>query len=70
VAEADDRCPRCGGRFHCGANDAKPCACNTIHLDAPTLDALRASYSVCLCLRCLTELEAGAPLDREPSSGP
>ena len=51
-----DTCPRCGGAFHCGANDAAPCACTTIRLDAATLAGLRERYTACLCLRCLAEL--------------
>jgi len=56
----DDRCPRCGGAFHCGVNDAGPCACTGVTLDAATLAALRASFNVCLCLRCLREVHATA----------
>ncbi len=54
----DDTCARCGGAFHCGADDPAPCACTTLELDAPTLARLRARYSSCLCLRCLAELAA------------
>ena len=57
-----DRCPRCGGGFHCGMADAGPCACTTVSLDAATQAALRERYSGCLCLRCLLEL--GTPADR------
>lgn len=53
---ATDRCPRCGGGFHCGMADAGPCACTTVILDAATLAALRERYSGCLCQRCLLEL--------------
>jgi hypothetical protein len=41
-------------------NDAAPCACTTLALDAPTLAALRASYAGCLCLACLGEVAAAA----------
>ncbi|HZT55126.1 MAG TPA: cysteine-rich CWC family protein [Burkholderiaceae bacterium] len=51
-----DRCPRCGEMFDCGANDAAPCPCTTLALDAKTLADLRARYTGCLCLRCLAEL--------------
>ena len=34
---AADRCPRCGQGFHCGANDAGPCPCSTLALDASLL---------------------------------
>jgi len=53
---AQVRCPRCGGAFHCGANDAQPCACTTIALDAATLAALRERHLGCLCLRCLAQI--------------
>ena len=51
----DSRCERCGGAFHCGANDPEPCACTRIALDATTLARLRQAYTGCLCLRCLAE---------------
>jgi hypothetical protein len=63
AAVNDDRCPRCGGGFHCGMNDAGPCPCADIALDAPLQQRLRERYRGCLCLRCLRELQAGAPLD-------
>jgi|APLow6443716910_1056828.scaffolds.fasta_scaffold201146_2 hypothetical protein len=56
---AADRCPRCGGAFHCGMNDAAPCPCTGIVLDAATLAQLRQRYSGCLCLACLHSLAAG-----------
>lgn len=59
-----DRCPRCGGPFHCGAQDPGPCPCTTVPLDAAQLEALRRQYTGCLCLRCLHEL-AGAESDGE-----
>jgi len=52
----DTRCPRCGGEFHCGANDAAPCACTAVRLEATVLAALREGYAGCLCLVCLREL--------------
>lgn len=57
---ASDRCPRCGQAFHCGMNDAAPCACTALALDATTLAALRERYVGCLCLACLGELAAEA----------
>jgi hypothetical protein len=61
---ADDRCPRCGGTFHCGANDAAPCPCTGVSLDAATLRQVRESFDGCLCLRCLHALAgSGAPAD-------
>ena len=53
---ADERCPRCGGAFHCGIDDAEPCACAALVLDAALQRRLRESYTGCLCLRCLREL--------------
>jgi hypothetical protein len=59
----DDRCPRCGGGFHCGVNDTAPCPCTSVELDAATQATLRARYDGCLCLRCLQVLreEAARP---------
>ena len=60
-----DRCPRCGGGFHCGRADETPCACSGLTLSAELQSALRQRYSgcLCLCLRCLAALAAGAPLE-------
>ena len=58
----DDRCPRCGGGFHCGVNDAAPCPCTTVTLDAATQAALRERYDGCLCLRCLQVLRDAASI--------
>jgi hypothetical protein len=58
-SSATDRCPRCGGAFHCGMNASVPCACTGIVLDAATLAQLRQRYSGCLCLGCLRSLAAG-----------
>lgn len=56
--QAGDRCPRCGGGFHCGINGAEPCACSTLQLDAATLAELRSRYAGCLCLPCLRQIAA------------
>ncbi len=61
-ATPSDRCPRCGGLFHCGANDSAPCVCSTVRLDAATLAALRERFSGCLCAGCLRAVAAGEPL--------
>ncbi|MBP6252211.1 MAG: cysteine-rich CWC family protein [Rubrivivax sp.] len=66
----DTRCPRCGGAFHCGMHDAAPCPCAVPSLPAATLAALRARYSGCLCLACLTAVAAGSPLEAVVSAGP
>jgi hypothetical protein len=65
---ADSRCPRCGGDFHCGANDPGPCACTTLVLGAPLLAQLRERYTACLCLRCLHELAAAPPATPAPQT--
>ncbi len=62
AAPGDDACPRCGGHFHCGANDAAPCPCSTFRLDAATLAALRSRWQGCLCPGCLAALARGDSL--------
>jgi hypothetical protein len=60
-AAADTRCPRCGGAFHCGVNDAgdaEPCACTTLALTAALRRELAGRFHGCLCLACLRELAA------------
>jgi ribosomal protein L34E len=72
--DADDnsRCARCGVPFHCGVADAEPCACSTLQLDAATLAALRASFTGCLCIACLSRLAAAAasPEGTKRATGP
>ncbi len=70
AATLGDRCPRCGGQFHCGAHDDTPCACSTSTLAPELLSELRQRYSGCLCLRCLQALAAtaGVPADGGPVS--
>jgi hypothetical protein len=51
-----DRCPRCGGGFHCGAGGLGPCACAAVTLSAELQRTLRERYSGCLCLACLVAL--------------
>lgn len=63
----DDRCPRCGGGFHCGIDDDGPCACTGLELDAELQQRLRERYSGCLCLRCLQALARGESI--EPPAG-
>jgi Cysteine-rich CWC len=60
VAEAESRCPRCGGEFHCGFDDAEPCACASVQLDEATRAALRQRYTGCLCMTCLRAIAADA----------
>jgi hypothetical protein len=59
----ENRCPRCGGAFHCGIDDAGPCACTGVRPDAALLARLRERYAGCLCLACLGALAQGAALD-------
>jgi hypothetical protein len=66
AADPNAGCARCGGPFHCGANDATPCACTGLRLSAELLATLRQRYTGCLCLVCLRELaEAAAPHPRD-----
>ncbi|MEK8032267.1 cysteine-rich CWC family protein [Ideonella sp. DXS29W] len=58
-----DRCPRCGGGFHCGAAGPAPCPCGTLKLSEGLQSALRQRYTGCLCLPCLQALSLGAPID-------
>lgn len=60
----DDRCPRCGGPFHCGIGDSGPCACTGVTLGADLQAALRDRFEGCLCLACLRALAAGEPVER------
>ena len=55
VAGEELECPRCGGPFHCGAQDPGPCPCTTVTLSPAQLEALRRRYTGCLCLRCLQQ---------------
>jgi hypothetical protein len=49
------RCPRCGGAFHCGA-DEKTCACALVTLDAAARAAIALRFAGCLCNACLVQL--------------
>lgn len=53
----DDRCPRCGGGFHCGAQDER-CDCFELKLSEALRQRLSQQYSSCLCLACLRALSA------------
>lgn len=63
IKPLDDRCPRCGGGFHCGVSDAGPCACTTVTLGAELQAQLRRRWSGCLCVGCLAALAGGAALE-------
>jgi hypothetical protein len=66
AAESNAACARCGGAFHCGANDPTPCACTGLRLNAELLAALRRRYTGCLCAACLQALAAApGPLPRD-----
>jgi hypothetical protein len=66
--DPQDRCPRCGAAFHCGAADAAPCPCTTLTLAPTTLAALQDRYRGCLCLACLQALAAGEPVSAGPAA--
>ncbi|MBB4845939.1 hypothetical protein HNP55_004493 [Paucibacter oligotrophus] len=53
----DERCPRCGGGFHCGAQDQR-CDCFDMKLSEDLRQRLGQQYSGCLCLACLRTLSA------------
>ena len=56
AAAGADRCPRCGGGFHCGMRDDAPCPCTMLTLSAALHASLRQRYTACLCLPCLQAL--------------
>ena len=62
-----DRCPRCGGGFHCGVQDTSPCPCTTVKLSADLRASLRQRYTGCLCLACLKALTAEAQTHAQTS---
>jgi len=64
VTDFDDTCPHCGASFHCGFDDAEPCSCTMLQLDAAALAKLRQRYKGCLCLACLRALAAQPPSDQ------
>ncbi len=69
---AGDRCPRCGGGFHCGVADATPCPCSGVQLSPALLASLRSRYTRCLCLACLRTLAAAEQAQDavpEPANG-
>ncbi|WP_077033962.1 cysteine-rich CWC family protein [Pelomonas sp. KK5] len=56
-AALDDTCPRCGGGFHCGVNDAR-CDCFGLNLGAELKQRLAGEYpGRCLCVSCLKALQ-------------
>jgi hypothetical protein len=55
----DDRCPRCGEPFHCGAAEPR-CDCFDLDLSAALRQGLAAQYSSCLCIACLKTLQQQA----------
>lgn len=59
----DDRCPRCGEAFFCGAAEPR-CDCFDLNLTAAMRRSLAEQYSSCLCVACLKalQLEAEAAL--------
>ncbi|MBP8143872.1 cysteine-rich CWC family protein [Pseudorhodoferax sp.] len=64
------RCPRCGGGFHCGAQQGL-CDCFEVKLSAAQRADLTARWpGRCLCLRCLAELSPGTARANAPESAP
>ncbi len=53
----NDTCPRCGGSFHCGAQDGH-CDCFDVKLTPELRERVAREFSDCLCVRCLRELQA------------
>ncbi|MBS0449620.1 MAG: cysteine-rich CWC family protein [Proteobacteria bacterium] len=66
---ANAACARCGAAFRCGMDDAAPCPCTRIALDARTLAELRDRYVGCLCGRCLAALAERNGTASLPASG-
>ena len=55
----DDKCPRCGEAFFCGAAEPR-CDCFDLKLSAALRQSLAAQYSSCLCIACLKTLQTAA----------
>jgi hypothetical protein len=55
----DERCPRCGDAFHCGAAEPR-CDCFDLHLSPELRQQLAQQYSSCLCIACLKTLSQRA----------
>lgn len=56
----NERCPRCGGGFHCGARE-EGCDCFDLKLSEELRRELAQRYDRCLCLPCLRELALSKP---------
>jgi len=67
-SEANARCPRCGGGFHCGAQEAS-CDCAGVSLDDAMRETVRLNFEGCLCIACLRELQKWNGLDALPHPG-
>ena len=63
----EDRCPRCGGSFHCAAA-AGFCDCFELQLSVTLRQTLAEQYSSCLCLSCLKQLQVEANTSAPPAS--
>jgi hypothetical protein len=50
-------------------DEAGPCACTGVTLDAGLQQHLRERFIGCLCMRCLRALAGGAMLDPTGHSG-
>ncbi len=53
-------CPRCSTPFECGIQTGA-CWCAGVALDDVTRASFAEYYDGCLCLECLTALDAGRP---------
>lgn len=49
-------CPRCGKPFICRVDDVANCDCRLVKLSDTQYEFIKANYSQCLCLTCLTEI--------------
>lgn len=52
-------CEACGEQFGCGSGSGK-CWCFSVGTDPASLEELAASYSDCLCPKCLEALKEEA----------
>jgi hypothetical protein len=57
INKEESSCPRCGRLFYCHAVDIVHCACYAFRLDEAASRFIKETYSNCLCLACLQELQ-------------
>lgn len=51
-------CPRCGVRFECKLNNPVHCDCAELSLSKDLLEQIEGHYRDCLCIRCLSAIQA------------